>query len=328
MSWKKLIPLFAAIGLLLAAVPFSDGPLPGEPVPGPNQGPEKVQEKTHGAQQLTTAGMDNKQFFLEQFTHLMPHPLGGGHGPDGKPDKATLVNPLTFFNLNLWQLFAIALIVIVFLSVLRSFGSGNPGFFIRMFRGWVLWLRDELVYNVMGAEDGKKFAPYFMYLFFFIAFMNLLGMLPLIGVTATASLWVTGSLAAVTFLMMLGFGFKQQGVVSYFRNLLPHGLPIFLLPLMAAVELVGLFIKPFALTIRLFANMLAGHMIIYSFIGMIFLFAKMMEMFIPTSMLTAVPSVAMGVFISIIESFISLLQAYIFVFLSVIFVHQSMHPAH
>ena len=107
-----------------------------------------------------------------------------------------------------------------------------------------------------------------------------------------------------------------------------HGLPIALIPLLAVVEFIGLFIKPFALTVRLFANMLAGHMILYSFIGMIFLFAKMLKMEVFASSATAIPSAAMGVFISIIESFISLLQAYIFVFLSVIFVHQSMHPAH
>ncbi len=282
-------------------------------------GGQDPQGHGHDQAPVQTMQMPNDQFFKQQFQHLMPHPLTDhGHEP----------NALTFYNLNLWQLFAVGLTLIIFLIVLRSFAAGGGGYLTRVFRGWVLWLRDDLVYKVMGEEDGKKFAPYFMYLFFFIAFMNLLGMLPIIGVTATASLWVTGTLALITFSMMLGFGFKKQGVIQYFKNLVPSGLPVALLPLMAPIELLGLFIKPFALTIRLFANMLAGHMIIYSFIGMIFLFAKMLEMNPALSMLTALPSAAMGVFISIIESFIALLQAYIFVFLSVIFVHQSMHPAH
>ena len=94
------------------------------------------------------------------------------------------------------------------------------------------------------------------------------------------------------------------------------------------VELVGLFIKPFALMVRLFANMLGGHMVVYSFLGMIFLFAQMMEMDPFLSTLIAIPAVGMGIFIMIIEGFIALLQAYVFTYLSVIFIQQSMHPAH
>jgi len=317
---KKLIPLFAAVCLLLAAVPFGGGPT--------DQGHQDDGAQVHSNQVRSTMEMENKEFFSEQFMHLMPHAITGTFDEHGHADKATLKDLFTFFNLNLWQVFAVILVGLVFGVVLMSFRGGKAGFVIRVFRGWVLWLRDDVVYSVMGPEDGRKFAPYFMYLFFFIAFMNLLGLLPVIGVTATASLFVTGSLALITFAMMLGFGVKQQGLISYFRNLLPHGLPIALLPLMAVVELVGLFIKPFALMVRLFANMLAGHMIIYSFIGMIFLFAKMLEMFALSATATALPAVLMAVFINIIEAFIALLQAYIFVFLSVIFVHQSMHPAH
>src|SRR5690606_24334581 len=128
------------------------------------------------------------------------------------------------------------------------------------------------------------------------------------GFTATASYFVTGTLALITFACMLGFGFKQQGVVGYFVNLMPHGLPVALVPLMAVVELIGLFVKPFALMVRLFANMLAGHMVIYSFLGMIFLFAQLVDMDSLLASLTALPAVAMGVFINIIEAFIALLQ--------------------
>ncbi|MEY4673853.1 MAG: F0F1-type synthase subunit a, partial [Planctomycetota bacterium] len=88
-----------------------------------------------------------------------------------------------------------------------------------------------------------------------------------------------------------------------------------------------LLVKPFALTIRLFANMLAGHLVIASFIGLIFLFAKMQGGAV-TSYLTAVPAVGMAVFIFIIESFVTLLQAYIFTYLSIIFLQQAMHPEH
>ena len=108
---------------------------------------------------------------------------------------------------------------------------------------------------------------------------------------------------------------------------MPHGLPVALVPIMFLIELVSLFVKPFALTIRLFANMLAGHLVIASAIGLVFLFTKMLGGG-AASYLTAVPCVGMAIFIYIIEAFITLLQAYIFVFLSINFVHQSIHQDH
>jgi len=261
-----------------------------------------------------TMEMENAEFFTTNFAHLVPHEM---------------YESLQFYNVNLWQLISVVLVLLIFSMVRGSFSGGATSGFVRVFRGWCHWLRDELIYPVMGEEEGRRFAPFFMYLFFFIAFMNLLGLLPIIGITPTASFYVTGALAwGVIFVSMLFFGMMKQGPVKFFVNLLPHGLPIALLPLMIVVELVGLFIKPFALMVRLFANMLGGHMVVYAFLGMIFMFAKMMEMDPVLSTLIAVPSVGMGIFIMIIEGFIALLQAYIFTYLSVIFVQQSMHPAH
>ena len=259
----------------------------------------------------TLADIEDKEFFVRNFIHLIPHKLAGN-----------------FYDSNLFQAIAAVLILVIFSLVKGSFAGGQTGMTLRVFRGWCHWLRDELVYPVMGREAGRAWAPYFLYLFFFIAFLNLFGLIPVFGRTATASYYVTGTLAGITFACMLGFGIRQQGLVGYFVNLLPHGIPIFLLPLMVIVELIGLVIKPFALTVRLFANMLGGHMVTYAFLGMIFLFAKMMDGNPFLSTATAIPAVGMGVFINIIEAFIALLQAYIFTYLSVIFIQQAMHPAH
>ncbi len=264
---------------------------------------------------VPTMERPNESFFDEQYHHTVPKNLSGAE------DHGT-----AFYNVNVAQLVALALMFVVFGAVLMSFRAARAPWIVRMFRGFCMWVRDEMVISVMGEEDGAKFAPYFLYLFFFIAFMNLLGMIPG-SVVATATIYVTGALAVVTLLMMVIGGMIQQGILSYWKNLIPHGTPMWLLPLMIPLELISLIVKPFALTIRLFANMLAGHLVIYSFIGMIFLFAKMFEMNW-LSWSTAVPSVALGVFISIIESFVALLQAYIFVYLSVIFVQQSLHPEH
>ena len=171
-------------------------------------------------------------------------------------------------------------------------------------------------------------------MFFFIVFQNVIGLIPSVGhsfpfaiYTATGTPFVTAPLALITLAMMLGLGIKKNGFFGFFKGLIPHGLPTPLLPLMFVIEFVSLGIKPFALTIRLFANMLSGHLVIAAAIGLIFLFTKMQGGEI-TSYLTALPCVGLAIFIYIIEAFVTLLQAYIFTFLSINFIHQSMHQEH
>jgi F-type H+-transporting ATPase subunit a len=265
----------------------------------------KAQEHGPGARHPRTLEMSNAAFFKNQYAHNVPYPK--------------------------W--ISIAVLVLIFVPVLRSFREGRrPGRFVRIFRGFCHWVRDEMVYAVMGKEEGRRFAPYFLFLFFFVAAMNVLGLIPSweglwSTYTATGTPNVTGVLALITLCTMLFFGMRKQGVIGFFKNLVPHGLPVFLLPLMVPVELIGLIVKPFALMIRLFANMLAGHLIVASMIGLIFLFAKMQDGAV-TSYATAGAAVGMAVFIFIIEAFVTLLQAYVFTYLSIIFLHLAMHPEH
>lgn len=271
---------------------------------------EQVEQGVH-----PTIAAEPKTFFESNFVHLMPHKVWG----EGLA---------SFYDVNLFQLIALGLILVLFLPAMM----GGRGWMARVFRGWIHWLRDEVIYRTMGEEEGKRFTPFFVYLFFFILGMNVLGLIPG-SVTATATVFVTGSLALVTFAIMVGGGMLRQGPGNYIKHLVPGGIPSWLLPLMAVVELIGLFVKPFALMIRLFANLLAGHLLIYSFMGMIFVFAQVLspEDGAAVSGLTWVPAVltaAMAIFINIIEAFVVLLQAYIFMFLSVMFVQDSLHPAH
>jgi len=321
--------LIALVGFLAAGT-FTDRASAQEPLhaAGAAQDPAAgaaSPDQGHGAK---TMEMDNAQFFKKQYEHNVPYVL---FVPEitGNPETDKL---FSFYNVNKFQWIALAICLVIFLRVKASFRKqGEVGFVTRVFRGWCRWIRDEMVYPVLGEEEGKQFAPYFIFLFFFVATMNVVGMVPSGGpistYTATGTPYVTGALALITLVTMLFFGMKQNGVVGFFKGLLPHGLPAPLIPLMAVVELVGLLVKPFALTIRLFANMLAGHLVIASFIGLIFLFAKMQGGAV-TSYLTAVPAVGMAVFIFIIESFVTLLQAYIFTYLSIIFLQQAMHPEH
>ncbi len=228
------------------------------------------------------------------------------------------------FNMQLFQVAAVLLILVCFARVpsyLRT-GKGDP--LTRVFAGFAQWIRDEMVVKAMGKELGTRFLPYFLTIFFFILFMNLVGLVPF-SATPTASIFVTAALALTTFAAMILCGMIVQGPVAYWKNLVPH-VPLALWPLMFVVELIGLVVKPVALTIRLFANMTGGHMVVLSFMGLIF---YMGEMWGAVGGWGASPlGLAFACFIMIIESFVAMVQAYIFTQLSILFVNSSMHPEH
>lgn len=279
-----------------------------------------------------TMEMSPQDIFKWQFDHSVTYPIAlFEKDAQGNPKKDGW---LTIWNVQPWQWTCLGLMLVVFLPVVGSFKKGQVGWFTRVMRGFCLWVRDEMVYSVMGKEEGRRFAPFFLFMFFFIVFMNVIGLIPSTGhgfpmaiYTATGTPYVTAALAVITLLTMLFFGMKKNGAVGFFKGLVPHGLPLPLIPIMFLIEIVSLLVKPFALTIRLFANMLAGHLVIASAIGLIFLFARMQEG-AATSYLTALPCFGMAVFIYIIEAFITLLQAYIFTYLSINFIHQSIHQDH
>lgn len=180
----------------------------------------------------------------------------------------------------------------------------------------VTFLRDEVVLPNMGKE-GLKMLPFFLTLFFFILFANLIGLIPFMA-QPTKNLSVTTGLALVTFGMIQINGMKKNGVFGYLKGLVPHGIPAFVLPIMIVVEFIGLFTKPFALLMRLFANIVAGSIIILSLIGLIFIM----------NWAGAAIAVPFTLFIYFLELFVALLQAYIFTMLSVIFINMAMHQEH
>ena len=319
-----LLALLAAIGcgMFAATASAQEGAAPSA-----TQAPAaKDQHDGHGAAK-STKEMSNGEFFTEQFGHSVPHVIWSPTGHDHAEGAAHAPGMFDFYNVNLFQWISFGVLLLLFLPVPGSFGQKNPSWRSRVLRGWCLWIRDEMVYAVMGKEEGKAWAPYFIFVFFFIAAMNVIGLIPTITTTATATPFVTVALALTTLLLMLGMGIKKNGFFGYFKGLLPHGLPLPLIPIMFVIEIVSVMVKPFALTIRLFANMLAGHLVIASSIGLVFLFAKMMDGGV-FSYLTAIPAVGMAVFVFIIEAFVTLLQAYIFTLLSINFVYASMHQDH
>lgn len=300
------------------------------PPAGAAAGGEKAQAPGHDDHghppAKKTLEMSNADFFNKQFEHSVPYGMWLLN-ENGKPGTFTI------YNVQPWQWVALGLMLVLFLPVVGSFKKNQVGWFTRILRGWCLWIRDEMVYKVMGKEHGRPFVPFFLFVFFFICFQNVIGLIPSAGhhfplaiYTATGTPYVTGALAIIIFLTMIGMGMKSNGALGFWKGLVPH-VPVLLWPMMFAIELVGLVVKPFALTIRLFANMLAGHLVIGSAIALVFLFTKM-QGGAATSYLTALPCAGLAIFIYVIEAFVTLLQAYIFTFLSINFLWQAMHQEH
>lgn len=175
-----------------------------------------------------------------------------------------------------------------------------------------------LVLDVIG-EEGRRWFPFIATLFLFIMTINLLGLIPG-SFTATTNINVTATLALIVFFAVQLVGIKKHGVKDYFKGLLlPTGVPVWLLPIMLPIELIGMLARPFSLAVRLFANMLAGHMVILGLLTIIILFKSYVIAPLP---------VAGVVVISVFEIFVSFIQAYIFAVLTASYIAEAVHASH
>ncbi|KPJ80792.1 MAG: hypothetical protein AMS19_09000, partial [Gemmatimonas sp. SG8_23] len=220
-------------------------------------------------------------------------------------------------------LFAAILCLIVFLPIGRAmrdkYTSRAPSGMANAMEAMVLYFRDEVVRRNIG-HGADAYTGYILTLFFFILFMNLLGLVPF-GATATGNFMVTGALALVTFVVTEISGMRALGFSGYMgtifyapKGLNPVGTAIMLI-ILTPVEFLGKLTKPFALMIRLFANMMAGHTLVLSLLGLIFMFAGGSA--IVTGGVT-VASLGMVSGIMLLEVFVAFLQAYIFAMLTAV----------
>jgi F-type H+-transporting ATPase subunit a len=216
------------------------------------------------------------------------------------------------------------LLILIFSLFAKRKGITPKGAFLNFFESFIVFVRDEMVYKIMGEEHGRKYLPFFLTQFFFILTCNLLGLVPF-GATATGNLAVTGALALITLFLIQVGGMIEQGVFTYLRNIVPPGIPLWLYPIMIPVEIMGQFTKPFALTIRLFANMTAGHIVMLSLFSLIFIFKGFGDV---VAYAVSPPVLFFVLFINVLEIFVALIQAYIFTFLSIIFIGAALHPEH
>jgi F-type H+-transporting ATPase subunit a len=226
-------------------------------------------------------------------------------------------------HLAFFVLAALAVVVLTRLA-LRSYREGIPSGVGALVETFVVFIRDDIAEKNIGHDDGRRFTPLLCSFFFFILVAALMGLLPF-SATSTGNIAVTMALATVSFLAQQWAGISKYGVAHHFAAIVPPGLPLWLLPIMIPVEILSMFTKPFALMIRLFANMLAGHMVITALLLLIPLMSA-----VSTALGIAIIPVSLGLslFIMLLELLVALIQAYIFTLLSAIFIGMYAHPAH
>lgn len=253
-------------------------------------------------------------------------PFGVIHLPQFAPVQ---IGPLTIdFSITkhvLFMMIAATLVALVLIVAARgarrehAAGAGRgPKGAANVVEAMVLFIRDEIALKNIG-HGGERYVPYIVSVFFFILFCNLLGLIPW-GASPTGNLSVTAMLAIMTFVIVEIAGMRELGAKGYLQTIFyaPHGMhwamkiPMYII--MTPVEALGKLTKPFALAIRLYANMTAGHAVVLALTGLIVISG------IAHMWLVGIAPLAMGVAIMVLEIFVAFLQAYIFAMLSSVFI--------
>jgi len=218
------------------------------------------------------------------------------------------------------MMLSVIILLWVFLSLARAYkkmGISEPKGLAGFIEPVIVFIEEDVAIPNIGEEKYARFMPYLLTVFFFILLNNLMGLIPFFpfGANVTGNIAVTMVLAVITFLITQ-FSSNRWHWQHVFNT---PGVPKPLLVIMIPVEIIGLFTKPFALMVRLFANITAGHIIVLSLISMIFIFK---------SIFVAVPSLLMVIFMDFIELLVAFLQAYIFTLLSALFIGMAMPEHH
>lgn len=226
------------------------------------------------------------------------------------------IAPLDFsITKNVFALFLSAIILLlVFTSVAANYKKGNqvPSGIASFVEPLIIFVRDEIVEPNIDSKNSHRFMPYLLTIFFFVWVNNLLGLVPFFpgGANLTGNIAFTMTLAVLTMLMT-----NLNGSKDYWGHILwMPGVPLPLKPILAVIELVGVLTKPFALMVRLFANITAGHIIILSLFSIIFVFKDAAW---------AGLSAPLGLFMNVLELLVAFLQAYVFTMLSALFIGQA-----
>ena len=247
----------------------------------------------------------------------------GGHAPAGFeafPSLGKFLHGCRDFRptkaiLMMWIAVGL-LFTLVFLGRKRDQNGVPKGTLSHLIEVLALFVRDEIAVPNLGKEEAKRYTPYLLSLFFFILAINWLGLIPGFF-TGTGVIAVTAALAVTSFLFTQIAGIRAAGLGGYLAHL-TGGVPPFLWVIMIPVEVFGLFTKPFALLVRLFANMLGGHMVLFFLLSLIFVWTAG----------AAGVSVPLAVALYVLEIFVGILQAYLFTLLTSLFIGQGVAMGH
>ncbi len=243
------------------------------------------------------------------------------HGKISRPDGSSFLDFSITKNVACMML-SVLLLILIFTQIAKKYTTNKnqaPTGFQNALEPFVLFVRDDIAKAALGHK-AAKYTPFLLSVFFFIWINNLLGLIPgsanVMGNTA-----VTVTLALFTFVIV-----NLSGNKNYWHHIFAMpGVPIALLPILTFVELLGVFTKPFALLIRLFANIAAGHIIILSIVSLIFIFGQMSP---AAGFGSSILSVGFGLFMDCMELLVALLQAYVFTLLTSVFIGQAIEEPH
>jgi F-type H+-transporting ATPase subunit a len=223
------------------------------------------------------------------------------------------------------MLLAIIIMCWLFISTAKGFARNRgkaPKGVQAVMEPLILFIRDEVAKSSIGSKY-ERFMPFLLTIFFFILICNLLGLIPFLGgMNITGNIAVTMILALFTFVITTINANK-----NYWMHIVaPPGVPLWLLPIMLPIEILGVFSKPIVLMLRLFANITAGHIIILSFTSLIFIFAE--QIGVGAGYGVSVVSVAFSIFMNTLELLVAFLQAYVFTLLSALYFGQAVEEHH
>jgi F-type H+-transporting ATPase subunit a len=256
--------------------------------------------------------------------------------------------------LMLW-LVAATVFVIVTLLVRRYLRQDRlvPSGLMNGLEFVVEFVRDTIVQPNVGRRWVNTWTPLVLTFFIFILCANAIGLIPIFeilglldhwvlhtsedsfikqvmhgGTTATANFNVTAALATITFGAIIVAGSKAHGFVKHWKNMVPHGLPAFVYVILIPIEIMGMFVRPFALTMRLAANMTGGHIAILAILSFVFLFTELFGRAVAGIGVGLAVSVPLAVGISTLEILVVLIQAYVFTLLTAVFIGMAIHVHH
>jgi len=276
--------------------------------------PREVPEAAHGAAAAFNPGDFIMHHILD--SHEIEVPFTSIEIPLPRFEVAGHDLSITRNVVMMWL--ACAILLAAFLAAARKKNNPVPTGLRGALEAVMLFVRDDVARKTIDPKQADRYVGYLLTVFFFILVCNLLGMIPGLS-TPTSSISITATLAGFTFLISQAGGIRNFGVVGHYKNLVPHGLPIAIIPVILIVEIMSMLSRPFALAIRLFANMTAGHVVILSLISLIFVLK---------SVLVAGMSIPFALFSYLLEILVAFLQAFIFTVLSSLFIGLAVHPSH